>query len=370
MNGQLQLGLMPPHTGFRALGYFWLTIVMILAGGAGVLQYSYVPSEQGGPGNDDARGDAAGLDIMIASANSAAPSPLPRVEPARKLPKTFLAAATASDETDELPKVQAEPDPAEDPSAASDSAASAPEPVSEPDTVSDPAPIDEPAPADVPAQTTEPAPTSDPAPVSSPAPVSEPAPVAEPVHDPAPPPQMPAPASPLESAETKTAPAAPIPAVSPPSTSIPTVSTPTVSTPAVSPPDRAAEVRPAAPAPRAAAAPAVSSPAVSSIGNPALAEAMIRRADALLQRGDVSAARLLYERAAAAGSGRAATAMGKTFDPAFLAGIGAVGLSADPTLASTWYQRALRLGDDEARVRLQSLGSAPSRAATSNEARP
>lgn len=273
MNGQLQLGLMPPHTGFRALGYFWLTIVMILAGGAGVLQYSYVPSEQGEPGNDDARGDAAGLDIMIASANSAAPSPLPRVESARKLPKTFLAAATASDETDELPKVQAEPDPAEDPSAASDSAASAPEPVSEPDTVSDPAPIDEPAPADVPAQTTEPAP------------------VAEPVHDPAPPPQMPAPASPLESAETKTAPAAPIPAVSPPSTSIPTVSTPTVSTPAVSPPDRAAEVRPAAPAPRAAAAPAVSSPAVSSIGNPALAEAMIRRADALLQRGDVSAAR-------------------------------------------------------------------------------
>jgi len=337
MNGQLQSGPMQHHTGFRALGYFWLTIVMILAGGAGMLQYSYVPFEQGGRGHNDARGDIAGLDIMIAASNSAAPSPSPRVEPARKLRKTFLAAATASDETAELPKVQAEPDPAEDPSAGPDSAASPPEPVSEPDTVGNPAPIDEPAP------------------VNSPAPVSEPAPVAEAVQGPAPPSQMPAPASSPESAETKTAPAAPIPSVS----------TPTVSTPAASPPDSAAEVRPAAPAPRAAAP-----PAVSSAGNPALAEAMIRRADALLQRGDVSAARLLYERAAAAGSGRAATAMGKTFDPAFLAGIGAVGLSADPTLASTWYQRALLLGDDEARVRLQSLGSAPSRAGISHEARP
>jgi len=320
---------------------------MRLVGGAGVLQFSYVPSEQGGRRNNDARGDVAGLDIMIASANSAAPSPSPWVEPARKLPKAFLAAAVASNETAELPKVQAEPDPAEDPSAGPDSAASAPDPVSKPDTVSDPAPIDEPAPAGVPA------------------PVSEPAPVAEAVQGPAPPSQMPAPASSPESAETKTAPPAPIPAVSPSSVSTPPVSAPTVSTPAASPPDSAAEVRPAAPAPRAAAP-----PAVSSAGNPALAEAMIRRADALLQRGGVSAARLRYECAAATGSGRAATAMGKTFDPAFLAGIGAVGLSADPTLASTWYQRALRLGDDEARVRLQSLGSAPSRAGTSHEARP
>ena len=87
------------------------------------------------------------------------------------------------------------------------------------------------------------------------------------------------------------------------------------------------------------------------------ADTMVRRGDALLDQGDVSAARLLYDRAATAGSGRAATAMGKTFDPAFLTRIGAVGLSADPAMAGTWYRRGVELGDEEARIRLQALSS-------------
>ena len=91
------------------------------------------------------------------------------------------------------------------------------------------------------------------------------------------------------------------------------------------------------------------------------AETMVRRGDALLDQGDVSAARLLYDRAAIAGSGRAATAMGKTFDPAFLTRIGAVGLSADPAAAGTWYRRGIELGDDEARIRLQALSSTTKR---------
>ena len=68
-----------------------------------------------------------------------------------------------------------------------------------------------------------------------------------------------------------------------------------------------------------------------------------------------SAARLLYDRAASAGSAHAATAMGKTYDATVLAGIGVVGPSPDPALAAQWYRRGLSLGDEEARTRLQSL---------------
>lgn len=97
---------------------------------------------------------------------------------------------------------------------------------------------------------------------------------------------------------------------------------------------------------------------------------MIRRGDALLQQGDVSAARLVYERAAAAGSGDAATAMGKTFDAGVLAQIGVVGLRPDPDQASAWYRRALALGNEEARGRLQNLQPATERARASSEKRP
>ena len=88
----------------------------------------------------------------------------------------------------------------------------------------------------------------------------------------------------------------------------------------------------------------------------------------MLQRGDVSAARLLYERAVAAGSGRAATAMGKTFDPTFLDKIGVTGMGADPALAASWYRRAAGLGDEEARTRLQaSLPATRSTSSTSGK---
>ncbi len=112
---------------------------------------------------------------------------------------------------------------------------------------------------------------------------------------------------------------------------------------------------------------ATPAPAMST-ATAVLAETMVRRAGALLQHGDVSAARLLYERAAASGSGHAATAMGRTFDAAFLAWTGVVGLSADPALAAKWYRRGLELGDDEARARLQMLQPAPGRTSIAMEA--
>ncbi len=117
------------------------------------------------------------------------------------------------------------------------------------------------------------------------------------------------------------------------------------------------------------AAPQSPGNAPSSTSTAMVAEIMVRRADALLHLGDISAARLLYERAAAAGSGHAATAMGKTFDAAFLAEVGAVGMGADPTLAATWYRRAIELGDAEARSRLQAPPPTANRTSTASESR-
>ncbi len=74
--------------------------------------------------------------------------------------------------------------------------------------------------------------------------------------------------------------------------------------------------------------------------------------------GDISAARLLYERAAEAGSGPAAVEAGRLRDPAYLARLGAIGMAADPTAAAAWYRRAVALGDTDASALLQRLEEA------------
>lgn len=78
----------------------------------------------------------------------------------------------------------------------------------------------------------------------------------------------------------------------------------------------------------------------------------------MLALGDISAARLLYERAASLGSARAATALGKTYDPAFLATIQVSGLAPNRAAAAAWYQKAAGLGDAEAEGRLARLTAA------------
>jgi hypothetical protein len=72
---------------------------------------------------------------------------------------------------------------------------------------------------------------------------------------------------------------------------------------------------------------------------------LLERGSAMVRAGDITAARLLFERAAAAGSSQAAVEIGKTYDPVFLAGISAVGIQADPATADSWYRRAIALGD-------------------------
>jgi hypothetical protein len=104
------------------------------------------------------------------------------------------------------------------------------------------------------------------------------------------------------------------------------------------------------------AAPSSSPPARTASEVETSSEAMIgllvRRGDAALTDGDIMGARLLFERAAALGSGAAATAAGKTYDVEFLSQAGARGIRADQAAATAWFRKAAALGDPEARSRL------------------
>jgi predicted double-glycine peptidase len=114
-------------------------------------------------------------------------------------------------------------------------------------------------------------------------------------------------------------------------------------TPATAP---APAARPAAPEPVKTAANSAARDTVSIL---------LLRADALMALRDVAAARLLYERAANAGSARAATAAGRTFDPNYLPHLGVVGLPPDRARASHWYREAISLGDTAAEPLLRAL---------------
>jgi TPR repeat protein len=86
---------------------------------------------------------------------------------------------------------------------------------------------------------------------------------------------------------------------------------------------------------------------------------LIRRGEELLAIGDISGARRFLERAAASGSGRAALAVGGTFDPRVLAELGARGITPDRAAARLWYQRAAALGEAEAASRIAALDASP-----------
>jgi TPR repeat protein len=115
---------------------------------------------------------------------------------------------------------------------------------------------------------------------------------------------------------------------------------------AVTPTPPATGGKPQTPAPRAAAL------SKEMIG------VLMKRGGEMLAIGDISAARLLYERAAAGGDARAATAAGKTYDPLFLRETAARGVQPQPERAADWYRRALEAGDAEAGARLTALQAA------------
>ncbi|MGK7869802.1 hypothetical protein [Falsiroseomonas sp. E2-1-a20] len=138
------------------------------------------------------------------------------------------------------------------------------------------------------------------------------------------------------------------PSAQPPAaeTGTPLVEDPSSPVAAPAEPPRAAEP---APAPRAAE-PAASPPAPAPQAappaatlSPALVAALLARGNQMFQQGDISGARLLFARAASAGSAAAATAMARSFDEAVLTSLGARGIRPDAAQAAAWYRRAAEL---------------------------
>jgi outer membrane biosynthesis protein TonB len=82
---------------------------------------------------------------------------------------------------------------------------------------------------------------------------------------------------------------------------------------------------------------------------------LLERGDAMLRLGDVSAARMLFVRAAELGIGIAALKVADTYDPAFLAEHNLRGIKADPVEAETWYRKAQAMGEPQAEEHLKSL---------------
>ena len=125
---------------------------------------------------------------------------------------------------------------------------------------------------------------------------------------------------------------------------------------------REASPRASAPAPIVVPAPAPSAAAATSAPPSPGATAtdigeLLARGDAFLLIGDVTSARLFYERAADAGDRQAAMRMGATFDPGFLGRAGLRGTRGDPAKANSWYSHALDLGAPGADLQAKSRGT-------------
>jgi hypothetical protein len=86
-----------------------------------------------------------------------------------------------------------------------------------------------------------------------------------------------------------------------------------------------------------------------------LIDNLLIRANTALETGDIAAARLLLQRAAEAGSVKAALSLASTYDPQGLRRLRTLGAQSDVAEARRWYERAAELGDVEARQRLKEL---------------
>jgi hypothetical protein len=88
-------------------------------------------------------------------------------------------------------------------------------------------------------------------------------------------------------------------------------------------------------------------------------EQMLERALNFLRDGDIASARLILEHLARKGSGKAAMALGQTFDPVFFRSMNTLGgLRPDSAKAQAWYKMAVDLGQPGAQQRLEGLTTA------------
>ena len=82
---------------------------------------------------------------------------------------------------------------------------------------------------------------------------------------------------------------------------------------------------------------------------------LLKRGREMLAVGDVSAARLLFGRAAEAGNVEAMLSMGRTFDPVVLAASNSL-LTPDPAEAARWYGRAAAASGTQPAALLDRIG--------------
>ncbi len=111
--------------------------------------------------------------------------------------------------------------------------------------------------------------------------------------------------------------------------------------------------RPAAPLERAAPSklemPAVPPGGAGPGQSQDAVNALVRKAEALLEQGNIEAARELLQQAAEQGSGPAALKLARSYDPARSgAGVNYADSQTNAALAQAWYERALALGNREA----------------------
>jgi hypothetical protein len=84
---------------------------------------------------------------------------------------------------------------------------------------------------------------------------------------------------------------------------------------------------------------------------------LLKRGEEFMGEGRVSAARLMFQRAAEACDVRAAFALGASYDPIMLQKLGVALLDPDVAVARSWYQRAKELGSSEASQELELLSN-------------
>jgi TPR repeat protein len=87
---------------------------------------------------------------------------------------------------------------------------------------------------------------------------------------------------------------------------------------------------------------------------------MMKSGAELMANGDISAARLMYQRAAEAGEATAALALAETYDPLVLRRVNPKGgITPDVAQAHAWYEKAKDLGSAVAPERLERLARLP-----------
>jgi hypothetical protein len=106
---------------------------------------------------------------------------------------------------------------------------------------------------------------------------------------------------------------------------------------------------------QAAEAAAMERPAAAEARDSPDAKRLIARANALLGQGNISAARIVLERAAETGSAQASFMLAETYDPVILSTWGTYGTRGEATKARELYAKAHAGGIQEAKDRLSAL---------------